>query len=299
MVFVCSPSLPPRSSPLCRPSIPPPLPIRVFYGAFDQGGGDVTPVWELTPFIELLGRARGLRLFLRTGRSDEVAERTISFGKELSSRWASEKQGLPPQLRSLGEELRQFGRNIETVRTGALLLGNKAGSAARLKERIAATRAEAAALPPLDDILDRLESEMVSPLLGAEQHLATEAGLRALVALARPYREMGRFTEAAVMAREGWITLYADAAGALAPNVASEYQRQARDDAETRWQTSEGDTARTVSDIRNDIGHAAIRPRPIPAQSMCNQIGKLVEDFAAAVAAKAAVDPIANGTHYG
>src|SRR5207302_1058631 len=67
--------------------------IRVFYAAFDARKDGITPVWELTPFIELLDWAQSMMLFLHTGRSGPVADRTITLGKELARRWAQTRDG--------------------------------------------------------------------------------------------------------------------------------------------------------------------------------------------------------------
>lgn len=83
---------------------PTPAALRIFYAAYEPGKA-VTPVWELTPFIDLVDWAQGMMLFLRTGRSEGVAERTIRLGDELERRWAETKQGPQLHLKRLGETL--------------------------------------------------------------------------------------------------------------------------------------------------------------------------------------------------
>jgi CRISPR-associated protein Csx16 len=144
-------------------------------------------------------------LFLRTGRSDGVAEHTERLGRDLGRLWAEHKEGPPPALAALGRELQRFGRNLETVRTGALLFEGE-GSAARVAQRLRAARGTADAPPPLADVLDRLENEMLLPLIGAGQDLTSAEGHRALAALARLYLRMRRWAEAAAIVREGWVT---------------------------------------------------------------------------------------------
>ena len=258
-----------------------PATLRIFYAAYEPGKA-VTPVWELTPFVELVDWAQGMMLFLRTGRSEGVAERTIRLGGGLGRRWAETKQGAPPNLRQLGEALRRFGRNLETVRTGDLLLGRSAGSAAGMAGALQAARDSAQAAPPLADVLDRLRSEMVEPLLGASNHLADEAGHRALAALARLYLDMGRWAEAAAIVREGWVTRHAVPAAALgerrdARPYLDEGSRRA---AEARWTREEGDIVRSVGEMRNDIEHAGFKRQPLPADALQREVRKLVERFA-------------------
>jgi CRISPR-associated protein Csx16 len=264
-----------------------PAALRIFYAAFEARTEDTTPVWELTPFIELVDWAQSMMLFLRTGRSTDVAEPTIGLGRELARRWAKKKEGEQPRLEKLGKALRDFGANLETVRTGDLLLPGAAGSAASLSAALQEAKESAAAIPPLADVLNRLQSEMIDPLLGAFDHLASDAGHRALAGLARLYIEMGRWAEAAAVVREGWITRYSDPGGRAAFGARNPHnmnkpavELQAREATETRWRNSEEDVTKTIGDIRNDIEHAGFKWQPKPAHSLQTSIRKLVEDFA-------------------
>jgi CRISPR-associated protein Csx16 len=272
-----------------------PAAVRVFYAAFEAPIDGMTPVWELTPFIELVDWAQGMTLFLRTGRSAGVAERTIHLGRQLARRWAKTKEGEPPRLEKLGKTLRDFGGNLETVRTGDLLLPGTTGSAASLSAALQEAKEGAAVIPPLADVLDRVQREMIEPLLGATDHLAGEAGHRALAGLARLYLETGRWAEAAAVVREGWITRYATPSAAFGgrnqarPSV----EESARRDAEDRWKIEERDAAQRIAEVRNDIEHAGFKNQPGAADTLQKRLARLVEDFArlpSAAPARAAGD---------
>jgi CRISPR-associated protein Csx16 len=258
-----------------------PPPLRVFYAAFEREQPR-TPVWELTPFIELVDWAQRMTLFLRTGRSGDVAEPTIRLGKELNRRWAETKEGDQPSLERLGRALREFGANLETVRTGDLLLG-AVGSATSLAAVLQGARETVDAIPPLADVLDRLRTDMVEPLLGATDHLASEAGHRALAGLARLYLEMGRWAEAAAVVREGRITRHATPAAAFGKRnqVRPCVDEAARGAAEDRWIESEGDAARRIAQVRNDLEHAGFNKQPQAAEVLQSRLQKLVEEFTA------------------
>jgi CRISPR-associated protein Csx16 len=261
---------------------PAPAPIRVFYGARDRETQGLMPVWELTPFIDLLDWAQGMMLFLRTGRSRDIARPTIRLGREFGRRWAESREGPQPNLAKLGKALQEFGANLETLRTGDLLLGSS-GSAAQLGAVLEEARESATTVPPLADVLDRIRRDMVEPLLGGTEHLASEAGHRALAGLARLYLEMGRWAEAAAVVREGWITRHATPAAAFGernqarPSVAE----AARDAAERRWNESERDTARTIAQVRNDLEHAGFKKQPQAAEVLQSRLQQLIAEFAA------------------
>ena len=137
-----------------------------------------------------------------------------------------------------------------------------------------AARASADELPPLADVLDRLESEMLAPLLGVGAHLADADGHRTLAELARLYQSMGRWAEAAAVVREGWVTLYAEPEAALAQGQQNRRgaDPDARRMAELRWQRNEPDSSREVAAARNDIEHAGFRVQPLPADGLRDQI---------------------------
>ena len=169
----------------------PPPEVRVVYGAFEQRSGDgKAPIWDLTYLVEVLDWAQALRLFLRTGRATEAACATERLGRELRRAWAvGGRSGERPRLAELGEALSEFGADLETLRTGDLLLGRddetrRRASARELAEALEAARAEVDEhLPPLAQVLDKVEA-MVRPLVGEFRDLQAAEGRRAVGALA-------------------------------------------------------------------------------------------------------------------
>lgn len=245
---------------------------RVVYGAYE--GKPPTQVWDLTLFVDLLDWSRALMLFLRTGRAEDVVEPIRRAGKSAGAAWSRSKAGPPPRLEALARALERFGDDLVAVRTGALLLG-KAGSgssAASLRDELAGNReAVARTLPPLADVLERVEA-MVQPLV--TDSLQGEEGEKALAALARLYLDMGRYAEAAAVAREAWVTRCGTSAAAC-PGQPS-YSRIERASAEAEWFVQAGKVALNVSRVRNDIEHAGFQPSAAKAKSLKDSISQVV-----------------------
>lgn len=232
--------------------------IRVVYGEFR--GEEASPIWELTPFLDVLSWSRSLMMFLQTGQADAVVEPTERLARDLSKQWAaSGKHGEQPQLRKLSNALQRFGDDFTTIRTGSLLLGER-GSARQLASAIEQTRTEAEHyLPALALVLDQVIA-MVDPLRG-DARLSTPAGQRVLLALARLYQKMGRYSEAISILREGWITLCAPS-NADHPGT-EEFDNKAREKLDEEWSCrGDGRHPDPVSEIRNDIQHAGFKQRP-------------------------------------
>ncbi|HMO84818.1 MAG TPA: TM1812 family CRISPR-associated protein [Lacipirellulaceae bacterium] len=186
--------------------LPSPPPIRVVYGEF-RGSEQESPIWELTPFLEVLSWSRNLMMFLQTGQADEVVEPTKELGRKLRKQWAATDQSNPqPGLENLGKALEAFSGDFTTIRTGSLLVG-KQPSAQRLWDAIERTRDEVdQQLPALALVLDQVRA-MVEPLRTGGARLSSADGQRALLALARLYQELGRYSEAISVLREGWSTM--------------------------------------------------------------------------------------------
>jgi len=256
-------------------------PIRVVYGEYRKPDQE-SPIWELTPFLEVLTWSRNLMMFLRTGRADEVVAPTESLGRELSRQWAtSGRQGVQPPLRGLANVLQAFGDDFTTVRTGSLLAGSSS-SAQRLFQMIHQNRSEVMQqLPVLAIVFDQVLA-MVEPLCTDGARLSSPEGQRALVALAKLYQQMGRYSEACSIIREGWITLNASA-NTDQPG-AKEFDKEMRAEQEERWRQGV-DASRRVSELRNDIQHAGFNKQPNDRNWFEIQLAKLVKEWESAIQA--------------
>lgn len=260
------------------------IPLRIVYGAFDapRGQGEPAPIWDLTAFVELLDWAREIMLFLRTGRAAEVSARTRALDRALSRSWidAGNDPARRPRLDRIADALHEFGADLETIRTGALLLGDgrRPGSAARLRDCLAAGRdAVDAHAPPLADILKHVDT-ISAPVASAGPSLDTASGQQALAALATLYYRMGRYAEAATIVREGWITRYAEPSASVPGRP--EFDADARAAAKETWRDREYNASRDVARLRNDINHGGFRKQPMASKDLARQIGELVERYA-------------------
>lgn len=253
--------------------------IRVVYGEF-RGSNQESPIWELTPFVEVLSWSRNLMMFLRTGQADEVVVPTKELGRELRKQWATTDRNNPqPGLENLGTALEAFGNDFTTVRTGSLLVGSKS-SAQRLWEAIERTRDDVVKyLPALALVLDQVK-DMVEPLRTGGARLSSKAGQQTLIALAKLYQKMGRYSEAISILREGWITLGAppttDQPGT------TEFDNQGRTNQEEAWR-SKTISSRSVCELRNDIQHAGFNKQPHDRTWFEKQLTSLLSKWEGAI----------------
>ena len=250
----------------------PPPEISVYYGALQPGSTAISAIWDLTPFSDLIAWSSDIAMFLKTGRAEGLAMATQVIGRSLRKQWAmTGRHGLPPSLSELAEAIGRFGADLETVRTGSLLLGDS--SVTQLLAALEASSESAQAIPPLRDVLWRIQ-QRISPLQTTAR-LSEPAGMQALHELARLYLEMGRYAEAASTLRETAINAFASPT-ADQPG-SSDFDRDARAAAERQWYAADPDLARRIADVRNDIEHAGYNRHPMPPATIKSLIRELTE----------------------
>lgn len=248
--------------------------VSIYYGAFEARQENRTPIWDLSPFSDLIAWSSHIMLFLRTGRAEGLAEATEKIGRSLRKEWASNgQQGAAPSLGKLGQALACFGGDLETVRTGSLMQGNSSVKA--LHKELDASRETAQAIPPLADVLARIKTK-TEPLL-TDCRLSEPAGILALQALARLYFDMGRYAEAASTMREASINRYScshsDCPGG------NSFSKEHREAAENEWFRANENRAKEVGQVRNDIEHGGYNSQPMPPSSIKAKINELIKSL--------------------
>lgn len=255
--------------------------LRICYGNFEERGNykNIAPIWEVTEFIELLNWSQALATFLKSGRAEDAANATERLGRSLAKSWASgDRSGPRPALDTLGRELRAFGADLETLRTGDLLIGHgKQSSAKRVVCAARQARAEVEEhAPPLADVLDRITS-FAEPLARCSCDLSGD-GKVTVNELATLYLALGRYAEAAATVREGWVNFYANPSECSpGSNTFSNANRQTAE----RWANKIDEHFRAVTDRRNDLLHAQYRSASSTqsADNMKSKIAELVGKF--------------------
>lgn len=252
--------------------------LRVLYAGDLQQDGP-TPVWDITPAIEVLDWAYSLQLFMKTGRVGPVAELTERLGRAIARQWAQHKVGRRPSLDSFAKDLRAFGDDLATVRTGDLLLGRERGisSARKLAEYLQMARSDIEwYVPPIGKVLSNLED--MARRLDAGGDLTSPAGQRALASLARTYLKMERYMEAITTVREGWITRFAKTEAAWRPG--STFIDSEREKAEKACRSALKEKFDAdFGQIRNDLNHGGMNHDPRRASDVKKAVTDAVEKF--------------------
>jgi len=260
-----------------------PYDLRVVYAPFVRDTSE-TPIWDLTPFVELTRWTHALSLFLKTGFAPfggamDESRRRVESDMEVGS---ARREALE-RLNDLADALRRFSDSVVTVRTGSLLLGDglRDSDARALADALETSRgAVEEHLPPMADVLFQIR-DLVTPLRVSGDRLNTPEGDAALVALAETYWRWRRYAEAAITLREGWITRYA--ADRAARPGSSRFDEAARTQARSGFHQQEPSAASGTSNVRNDIEHGGYHRRDRTAEELRTDLREWLDEFASTV----------------
>lgn len=249
--------------------------MQAFYGEWRKDEA-TSPIWDISTFIGLLNWSSSLQSFMKTGHGAGLA----TLAKQENATIQKAGQGERPRtLASLADSIRAFSDNISTVRVPQIITGKERGSASDVLAKIAQSEAEVRThFMPLFPVLEQLQAKLqgipADSLFSPQGHLA-------MLELAKLYVSYERYPEAAIVLREGWVSLYA----ASDRNNQQLLEKCERSATECRWYEAESKATKghadLLSKVRNDIQHGGFRPDPNPAQALIKNLGELLGAFAA------------------
>ena len=168
---------------------------HLLYGAYEARENEIAPVFDLTPFAELLDWLTAAKMFITTGNASELAQLLEQIQNEA---WREQLVDQSPRhLKGLAKALTEVSHHFLLSRVPRL-----AESVQKLQSRLESSdgaRAEARVwVPPLIPLLEHI-TETYRPF--ADDDLRTQAKLIAW------YKEHGHIIQAMTLARE-WIISY-------------------------------------------------------------------------------------------
>ncbi|MEN9501708.1 MAG: hypothetical protein RI964_993 [Pseudomonadota bacterium] len=251
--------------------------MQAYYGEWRKDEA-TSPVWDISTFINLLDWSSSLQSFMKTGHGAGLAQLAR---KENISIQKSAKGQRPVTLDKLASSIRAFSENISTVRVENIITGSatQSGSAANVLACIDKSEKEVKQyLSPLYPVLMELKTKISEV---PANNLFNPTGYKAMLALAKLYVDYERYPEAAIVLREGWVSLYA-AKDRSVNELMSKAERSAAEErwyeAETEKENAEG-CADLLGSVRNDIQHGGFRPNPNPADKLIKNLNELIDKF--------------------
>jgi len=237
----------------------------VLYGAYEARDNQGAPVFDLTPFADLLDWLAAAKIFTATGDSSELGRLIQEVQNDAYRNRGAYGENLPRALKNFGMALEEVSNDLLLAR-----VPNLPDSIRRLAQRQSEANTEVGQwTPPLTLLLDKI-ADAYEPF--QDDSLPTQA------ALIRWYLNHNHIVQAVTLARE-WVV--------------SDYARQkslSRDDAEDelnqRANNQESDELvqlwSSIRNIRNDLAHCGFgreEGQVLSATSIRQNAEKVVEQI--------------------
>ncbi len=257
---------------------------RIVYGAFDaQTDTGVVPVFDLTPFLQLIEWSMAAYLFVRYGQANELATllrkiHRLTYIDPSSDVRAKHAAGAATLLE-------RFSRGLGLARLQEVLKD----SAGRLSGALQRVRQDIEHIPRLQPfmlLLDQTASR-VQPLHHPDPY--SYEGLKAQAALIQLLLDYGFIQQAITVAREAVVTRAAldseydpikerREAEQYLNELAHGLQDPSKRQAYTEAQRKLAEFWNQLTDVRNDINHAGMRERPTPASTLLTQVTEVAHN---------------------
>lgn len=272
----------------------------VYYGAYEARQDSRTPVFDLTPFVELLDWTVAADRFIRFGDGRDLAR----LADREKAEWAraglkdrkdklelSAWDGLANRLRDISLALRLI-RPHEAMQAAHKLQEH-------LRKHFVDPASRGAQIFPLTVLLDKVGTAFAPLALQEPRQADWREDLGRQKALIRWYFDHQQYVQALALARE-WLVSWATAYMGHPEKV---YSRERREEAESilnqagrrLWdkeadKTPGGEKAKEkpipedvtklwadITERRNDLLHAGMRKRPLPADGVVADIASFVD----------------------
>lgn len=253
---------------------------KILYGAFQAKDAQtgITPVLDLSPFIDLLDWLTAAQQFLQTGNAEGLAAFLIEKGK-------AEKIG---SMRNAGESLLMLSQQLMLMRPLKVM-----ETAAKLHNRL--QKADVASIKPFELLLEHVQEEYASRAL-IEPNKNPLDSLRIQLGLIQWYAEKNHYMQAVTLAREWLISAFEwkiDNSLEFNPERREEIQKGltgiSKEISKQKVElnefgkkikeqyadiTSLGKLMDAVTQIRNDIDHAGMNKSAQDAKELIKRINE-------------------------
>jgi CRISPR-associated DxTHG motif protein len=210
----------------------------ILYGAFDAKDEQGTPVFDLTPFADLLEWLVAAKMFTATGDSSELGRLIQEVQNDAYRNRGAYGENLPRALKNFGMALEEVSNDLLLAR-----VPNLPDSIRRLAQRQSEANTEVGQwTPPLTLLLDKI-ADAYEPF--QDDSLPTQAKL------IRWYLDHNHIVQAMTLAREWVVSYYAQQKSLSRNDAENELNQRANnqenDELVQLWSS--------IRNIRNDLAH--------------------------------------------
>lgn len=271
----------------------------VYYGAYEARKDGHTPIFDLTPFVELLDWTVAADRFIRFGDGRDLADLA---GRE-KSEWARRGEVENKEMFAWGrlaDSLRDISLALRLIRPHEVM--EKAHALQEhLRTHFAGSEARRVYIEPLRVLLERVGQAFAPLALDKPRQAGSRQDLLHQRRLIRWYFEHQQYVQALALAREWLVSWVIARIGHAAPVYGRERREQAeralneaghrlRDKKAGKTAGAENmsepsipeDVAQlwaSITERRNDLLHAGMRAQPVSAKTVVDDVAKFVESI--------------------
>jgi len=260
---------------------------RIVYGAYEAGNrqAKATPVFDLTPFLNIIDWSMAVDKFVKSGNAADLAALLTAAHRQPYTKTHAKTEGLPHYLSSLARQIEATSLALRAVRPHGTFK-----KAAKMVNTIDTMAAEVETwAKPFALLLDRVKDEY-RPMAVPDAAQFTAAGMHGQLAMIHWYLEKGLYMQAITLAREFLVShvclvMNMKPSGFESRKLAAENLNDWNNTIKNRTKLNEDvsgfskkDTAKLwgeVIELRNDINHAGMSKAPKPADTLLKKIERV------------------------
>lgn len=239
---------------------------HLLYAVYEAREGNVAPVFDLTPFAELLDWLTAVKMFIAAGNASEMAKMLITIHKEA---WRARLPERPRHLEELAKALEGVSNSLLLSRVPLL-----SESVANLQKCVGTLEARAEIekwAPALVPLMDQV-SETYRPFARDD--------LRTQVELIEWYHQRGHIVQAVTLVREWVVSYHLQQQG---KDWRDMHEREAME-CMLNAEAIEDPLWSKVRDLRNDLAHCGFgrkEEQVLSVDSILCQTSKIVNEVRA------------------
>jgi len=261
---------------------------HIIYGAFEAKTGDVTPVFDLLPFLDIIEWSVGVTNYKSYGDMKMIGEKLKFIHRQTYIEHAREKSRA---LSAVGETLSRLSRSLETVRVAESMQ-----YASRFVDEFKGLSSDFENHPktkPFSLLMQSMQ-EKIKPIAVPGSEIFSEGGLSAQKQMIEHYINSGQYQQAATLMREYVVSVFMKRGnnGLTRPDFLDEKKRGDAEESlgdlmkksvnKEEMKNEEsffGKIWVRLSQIRNDLNHGSMRPDPIKGEDIAKNIIKAFEEI--------------------
>lgn len=254
---------------------------KILYGAYEARNKDtnVTPVYDLTHFLDIIDWASATSTFLKYGNANPLKD--ILREAHIKSRDSEIYKA--KSIQSIGTKLAELGNALAVVRPQEAI--EKANLTQKSLESAAEELNKVPQAYPFIHLLEKSQ-DYIKRFQLPEEHLFTPAGFKVQAAMIRYYLETEQHVQASTLAREAMVSKICMQETATEV-LRYEGGRKSAEEKLNLWALPEsannkqiGSLWKNLRDLRNDINHAGMRLEALKSSKTIQQVQKYCEEVA-------------------